>query len=168
MTRYTETQHLDRQALVTSLVFASLAEFIAIVAIILESSNHPNPPGFPAIPIAIIVITGALIPLLLMSIRLIIEVHDDGIYYRLAPFGPFRRIAFTDIAQAELIEYNPLRDFGGWGKKRRLWGKFKGTCYTMGGTRALAITLTNGKRIFIGTHQPEELLNAVYATTERR
>ncbi len=168
MIRYTETQHFDRQALVTSLVFASLVEFVAIVAIILDSSNRPNPPGFRAIPIAIIVIAGAIIPLLLINIRLITEVRDDGIYYRLAPFEPFRRIAFADIAQVELVDYSPLRNFGGWGKKHRLWGKFKGTCYTMGGTRALAITLVNGKRIFIGTHQPEELLNAVYNTNERR
>ncbi|HSA32569.1 MAG TPA: hypothetical protein P5077_02470 [bacterium] len=163
MTHYTETQGLSGPILAATLFLLTLAEAGAFAAILYEYLRRPSL-GAPVAPFIVIGVAGLISLLFLLLTRLFIEVRDDGIHYRLGPveFG-FRRIAFADIAQVELVDYSALRDFGGWGKRYRFWGKHKGICYTLGGDRALAVTLTSGKRIFLGTRRPDELLAAVYA-----
>jgi hypothetical protein len=64
------------------------------------------------------------------------------------------------------VEYSAMRDFGGWGKRFSFWGRLKGTCYTLGGNRALAVTMINSdRRLFLGTQRPDELLAALYGAT---
>lgn len=63
------------------------------------------------------------------------------------------RIPLENIETTEVVTYRPLRDFGGWGvrgtRKRRAW--------TASGNRAVKLTLTDGRQIWIGSETPERL-----------
>lgn len=72
------------------------------------------------------------------------------------------RINVVDITRAELHQFSPLRDFGGYGIRfnREM------TAYYLRGTRGVKITLKNGKKRLIGSDHPEQLLAVVQAVTD--
>lgn len=162
MVRYREEQRLGRLSLVGILLLVAFAEAGAFAVIVFEYLHRPTM-GPPVAALVAIGVAATIGPLLLLVMKLVVEVRDDGIYYCFFPteWG-FRCIAFTDIETMEIVSYHPILDFGGWGKRYRFWGKFKGICYTVGGDRALAVTKTDGRRIFLGTRRPDELLATVY------
>ena len=75
-------------------------------------------------------------------------------------YGLTKLISFsldnTKIVRIEAVEYDPMREFGGWGIKRG-GGKWKGwTAYTGSiSNKALAIETTE-KNYLIGCNNPEE------------
>lgn len=106
--------------------------------------------------IGLIVIIG--LPLFLKMIRLEILVRDNGIFFRYAPFHfRFQRIPFENVKSYQIIQYRPLRDYGGWGIR---YGKY-GKVYSISGNTGFQIITSNQKKILLGTLNPNELKNAV-------
>lgn len=68
-----------------------------------------------------------------------------------------RRIALADIASAESVTYSPLAEYGGWGI--RGWGR--NVALNAQGDRGVRLTLRDGRRILIGSQQPERLKTAL-------
>jgi hypothetical protein len=60
---------------------------------------------------------------------------------------------WEDVEDYQVITYNPVRDYGGWGIKT---GK-KGRAYNVSGNWGLMLTLKNGKSVLIGTNMPVEI-----------
>lgn len=75
---------------------------------------------------------------------------------RLFPF-PGRRIAYEDIQNVEVVQYRPIRDYGGWGLR---WSR-TGTAYTVSGNIGVRVELRNGKHVLIGTTTPAALREAI-------
>jgi hypothetical protein len=68
----------------------------------------------------------------------------------------FRKIRLNEISNATVKEYNTDRAFHGWGMGIP-WNKnYKS--YTVKGYKGVEISLSNGKKTFIGTQQPESLI----------
>jgi hypothetical protein len=74
-------------------------------------------------------------------------------------------IPLADIREARVVEYRPIRQFGGWGIRS---GKFEGKktgCYSMKGNRGVLISLerdvrvciTKTNRVIVGSATPERL-----------
>lgn len=63
-------------------------------------------------------------------------------------------IAWVEIQKAEIITYNPIMDYGGWGIK---YGGLNSIAYNVSGNQGLQLYLKNGKKILIGTQKPEEI-----------
>lgn len=82
--------------------------------------------------------------------RLKTEIDQNEIRMNFFPFVK-KRINWKEIKNAEIVNYGFV---GGWGI--RLWTKF-GTVYNTKGNIGLAIELTNGKKILIGTQKENEL-----------
>lgn len=81
-------------------------------------------------------------------------IDKQGITYRFFPFQlSFRKIEWTQIDKYEVITYNPIRDYGGWGLR---YGK-KGRALNVSGNKGLQLYLLNGKNILIGTKKESEL-----------
>jgi hypothetical protein len=59
------------------------------------------------------------------------------------------------IEKYEVITYDPILDYGGWGIKYNRHGK----AYNVSGNKGLQLYLKNGKRILIGTQKESELTN---------
>ena len=80
---------------------------------------------------------------------------------RVHPFHfSFRSFPFETIQSYEVITYNPIRDYGGWGIRYGL----KGTAYNVKGNRGVLLEFAEGskvKKLMIGSQVPERLFEAV-------
>ena len=75
-----------------------------------------------------------------------------------------RRIPRSNIARAESVTYHPIREYGGWGI--RGWGD--DVALNARGNRGVRLTLTNRKRVLIGSQRPEALESALRADAPDR
>jgi hypothetical protein len=107
---------------------------------------------------------GIGLPAFFYYARLITEVRHDGIYLRYVPVHrSFRKIAFNELKRYEVRTYRPIIEYGGWGIR---YGP-KGKAYNVSGNRGLQLELISGKRLLIGSQQPEEFLRAVQVGSSR-
>jgi hypothetical protein len=94
--------------------------------------------------------------------RLETQLTEEGVVYR---FFPFRRkftiIPWDEIAEASVLEYSPIIDFGGWGVRYSLTGK--GKAFNVAGNKGLQLVLKNNDRILIGTQNPETIREVLSA-----
>ncbi len=91
--------------------------------------------------------------ILLFFMHLETKIDEVGIHYKYLPFiYKQKTIQWTDIEQVSVIEYNPLRDFGGWGI--RGWGKRR--ALNVYGNKGIQIIFKNGDLLLLGTNQMEE------------
>ncbi len=67
------------------------------------------------------------------------------------------RLNTAEIASAELMDFSPLRDFGGYGIRFGRGMK----AYYLRGSRGVKITMANGKKYLVGSDHPERLLAVV-------
>ena len=101
-----------------------------------------------------------LIDFLLASVKLVTEVHADGIKVYFGPFHfPRKHIDWQEIENIYPRLYSPVADYGGWGIR---YGKSGGT-YNMRGSQGIQLELKNGKKFLIGTQQSEAFIQAVSA-----
>lgn len=93
---------------------------------------------------------------LVLSLRMHTSVSDGSLKVR---FWPFSRLTvpIADVNQSEIIQYDPLSDFGGWGVRPGLGG----IIYSVRGRSAVKIVRNGGSLIYIGTGKPEELLQSI-------
>ncbi|OGF67484.1 MAG: hypothetical protein A2Y62_16280 [Candidatus Fischerbacteria bacterium RBG_13_37_8] len=121
------------------------------------------------IPLMIVAVVFALIPLLFG--KMVTLIHYDELVIHFGYVGLIKKvIPLSQIANAEIVEFNPLRDFGGWGIR---CGKFRGEltgCYTLSGNRGILLTLNESigvcfaqtKRIIIASKEPDQLIEALW------
>lgn len=99
-------------------------------------------------------VVALIIPLFLFILNLETEISQEGIRVRFFPFHLKKKFfAWDEIAKAEVREYSPLLEYGGWGIRR---GK-SGRAYNVKGNIGLQLVLKNGKKVLIGTQKAEEL-----------
>lgn len=93
-------------------------------------------------------------------LRLVVEVHPDGVHIRLAPLPPSgRRIAFDDIVEVAVATYS-ARTYGGWhwGVRTMPGGN---TVYRVHGSVGVEIILADGRTVFVGSQRPDDLYTAI-------
>jgi hypothetical protein len=73
-------------------------------------------------------------------------------------------IKTAEIASAEIMEFSPIKDFGGYGI--RFNGKMY--AYYLQGNRGIKITLQHGMKYLIGTDHPEQLLAVINAVSIKK
>ena len=101
-----------------------------------------------------------LLSLLFLLVRLETEIRADGVYFRFFPFQTSYKIyRWEEIAECFVTQYHPIKDYGGWGIRGSFGGK--GKAYTVSGDMGIQMVLTDGKRILLGTKQPEEVKEAM-------
>ena len=88
--------------------------------------------------------------------KLITKIKINGIQITFTPFTDFI-IPFNEIKKYKIREYRPKLEYGGWGIRFNTSGK----AYTVSGKTGLQIEISNGKRILIGTQNPEKLLQSL-------
>ena len=65
-----------------------------------------------------------------------------------------RNSLFSEIQKMEVVTYEPLYEYGGWGVR---FNFKKGWCYNVSGNKGLLITYKSGKTFLIGTQRADEL-----------
>ena len=102
----------------------------------------------------LIIIT--LVSLLFLKLKLKTRIDERGVQYQFYPFQfNSKIIVWNSISVCKIRNYSAISEFGGWGMKRRIYGK--GRCYTTKGNIGLQIELKNGKQFLIGTQKKDEL-----------
>ncbi|UZT99071.1 hypothetical protein ODZ84_05745 [Chryseobacterium fluminis] len=83
-----------------------------------------------------------------------VYISNNVIKYKFFPFNiKYKEIIINENISLDVIEYNPLSDFGGWGIRKN--GNAK--CYSTSGNFALRIKYKEGNNILLGTLKPDEL-----------
>lgn len=103
-----------------------------------------------------LVLFGAGLPLFFAVLRLVVEVRDDGVWLRYIPLTR-RIITFDQIERCEPLEYQPLRQYGGWGIR----GLGSNRAYNVSGSQGVRLHLRNGDMVLIGSQRSQELALAI-------
>ena len=111
----------------------------------------------------VMVLAGAGLIWLFFVMRLVTEVHPDGIYLGFFPFSS-QKIMYTTIVDHRVREYRPIREYGGWGIRFNRSGR----AYMVSGNLGVQLELSNGKGLLIGTQDPNELLRAIGSAVSGR
>lgn len=120
--------------------------------------NNPAPDW---IMLVLLVVFGIIFPVFFYSLKMVTVVRKDGLYIRFYPFHfSFKRFPTKTIQSYEVLTYNPIRDYGGWGIRYGL----KGTAYNAKGNRGVRFEYVDGgrvKRLMVGSQTPEKLSAAI-------
>ena len=102
--------------------------------------------------IGLLIFSGFILAIIILFLvmRLKTEINEQGITMHFRPFTK-RQIAWQEIENAKVLDYGFV---GGWGI--RLWTNY-GTVYNTKGSKGLALELKDGKKLLIGTQNPEKL-----------
>lgn len=93
-----------------------------------------------------------LLNVLFLSFTLSTRIEADCLSYRFFPFTRWRTFRFVEIETLELVQYNGLWEYGGWGIK---WNGDTWS-YTTGGKWGILVKSTD-KKFLLGTQKPEEV-----------
>lgn len=112
-----------------------------------------------------------LVSLTLAFAKLETTMSSEGIAVRFFPFiRKTTLFSFEDIESVRVVEYKPLREYGGWGLRI---GK-NGVAYTVSGKNGVLITFKEPRRLMrgmhktllIGTQKPEEWQHAIKGVSQ--
>jgi hypothetical protein len=104
------------------------------------------------------ILFGWAFPVMVFTAGLTTEVRGDGIYIRFFPFHrKFRTMPFDAIQSCEARTYRPLKEYGGWGIRYGVSGK----AYNVSGNLGVQLVLQSGRKILLGSQEPEELVLAI-------
>lgn len=98
----------------------------------------------------------ALVYILLFKMELKTRIDQDSLSFSYFPFIKERKYRFEEIDSMDLIEYNGLLEYGGWGIK---WN-FDSWSYTTGGKHGILVK-TKKKKFLLGTQKPAEAQKAI-------
>ena len=107
--------------------------------------------------IVLAAVAAFVVPYVLLS-ALMTRVDGEGLHVRLGPM-PWKTFRAGEIASVELSTYDAMREFGGWGVRVGIGGQ--DDSYTIGGARGVRLTLRNGRRVLVGSDDPDSLATAV-------
>lgn len=86
------------------------------------------------------------------------EVDAEGIHVRFVPFHRTpRTIPFEEVVEYEAVEYDPVREYYGWGIRRGLGG----WAYNVSGNEGVHVEREPKVDVLVGSQRPGELEDAV-------
>lgn len=112
----------------------------------------------PGAEIGLYIVTAVLVlvAILFQTFTLTTTVVGDGLKIRGMWFVN-RKILFSDIEKAEMRQYRPLVEYGGWGYRIGPSGK----AYNAQGDEGVQLVLKGGGRVLIGSQRAMELANII-------
>ncbi len=155
---FREVQRFRQFWLWVVVIFLMGLSWLSFIQQIISRVPFGTRPAPDLIVIGIWIIFGCAFPVLLYTAGLKTEVRRDGIYIRFIPFHrQFRTMPFDAIQSYEARTYRPLREYGGWGIRYGAEGK----AYNVRGNRGVQLVLLSGRKILLGSQNPEELVFAI-------
>ncbi|MHC4544645.1 MAG: DUF6141 family protein [Planctomycetota bacterium] len=144
------------------LVVLTAVSFAIFAIALWETITNPETPDI-FVPTLLSIIAMAIpiaVTILFFILKLETEVRSDGLYVRFYPMHiRFRKFTRKELAEHYCRTYKPIREYGGWGIRCSFTGK--GKAYNVSGNQGVQLVLTNGKKLLIGSQQPDELIAAI-------
>jgi hypothetical protein len=153
MIMFTEQQRFRQKWVWILILGSSLVAWWSFVQQIMLRTPFGDRPSSDIVVWIIWILFGMGMPWLFISLKLITQVRSDGLHVRFSPFRE-RIIRFGDIASYSVRQYNPLREYGGWGIR---WTKKNGMAYNVSGNMGVQLELADNKKILIGSQKADEL-----------
>jgi len=85
-------------------------------------------------------------------------VDDSGIHVRFGPGFLGKRWPLAEVAQAKVVRYAPLREFGGWGYRI---GRGGTRAWTVRGRDGVESIMRDGRTVVIGSSRAQDLEAAI-------
>jgi hypothetical protein len=95
----------------------------------------------------------------LITVRLVTDLRPAEIAVGLHGLWRRRTISLSQIRTARPVEYDPIRDFGGYGIRSGL----RGQAYIADGTSAVELELQDGRKVLIGSRESARLAKQITA-----
>jgi hypothetical protein len=109
-------------------------------------------------------ILGVGCPALFLLMKMKTIVRGDILIVSFLPFY-FKKFPLDDIRDFAVCEFNPFKDFGGWGVR---WNPKSGTGIFVSGGRGIRLEMKNGRKITIGSQEPERFADALTAALKSK
>jgi hypothetical protein len=111
----------------------------------------------------VLIVVGMPFVMFYGGMRVVVSRDDLSVRYGI-PGIRVLHLKMSDISQAEIMSFAPLKDFGGYGIRfnGKMWA------YYLRGSRGVRITAKNGEVRLIGSDHPERLLATIQAVTSTR
>ena len=94
----------------------------------------------------------------LLSIKLKTRITGEGIFYRFYPFQlKERQIAWHELSDAYMRDYNSFQEYGGWGLRTGSPKTGKAINTSASSNRGLQLRFGDGRLLLIGTKRPDEI-----------
>jgi hypothetical protein len=107
----------------------------------------------------------SLIVAIFLNMKLELKVSRGMIQYKYWPYvTSWKTIEKSEIVSWEVVKYNPIFEYGGWGYRFR---GLKNRAYTTKGNMGLKIEMANGHKKLFGTRIPIELTEAMSKMMQR-
>jgi hypothetical protein len=115
--------------------------------------------------IAIGVIAGGVLPLWVLSVRLVVEVRPERLVYKYVGLHrSWHEISWDEVAHFYGRRYKPIREYGGWGIRFNKEGK----AYNAKGEHGVQLVMRDGGKVLFGSQEPERLVAAIEDATGRK
>lgn len=98
-----------------------------------------------------------LVYLRLILVRLVTELQPRDLLVSMRGLWRKRRIPLSNIKSVEVVKFEPVRDYGGYGIRTTR----QGTAYIAGGNDGVRLQLAGGATVLIGSRQSKELADAI-------
>jgi hypothetical protein len=93
----------------------------------------------------------------LITVRLVTEVRSGKLVVAMRGLWGRRSVLLSDISSAEVITFDPQRDYGGYGIRSIRTGKV----YIAAGNRGVRVHLSGGAMLVVGSERPDELAASI-------
>ncbi|NPV83071.1 MAG: hypothetical protein HPY46_05770 [Candidatus Aminicenantes bacterium] len=153
---YEEKQKLNLGLLWLPILAPMLMMWYAFYQQIIRGKPVGTRPAPDAIVVVLFVIFGLLFPYLMLKTVLVLQVRPDGFYFRYYPFQlRYRKVSWLEIKEVKVLNFSPVRDFGGYGIKYARGAKI----YVAKGNKGIKITPLSGRQLIFSSDNPEMLLS---------
>lgn len=105
-------------------------------------------------------VVSLLLLFLFIFLKLETRIGKEGVYVRFFPFQvSYKYFPWEEISRVYVRKYHPLKEYGGWGIR----GFGKNRALNVSGNQGLQLELMDGRKLLIGTCQPEKITKVLQA-----
>jgi hypothetical protein len=156
MKTYREVQSFNVRLILAVIGVAVLVVIYGAYSQLYEGISFGNMPSNSTsslITLAVLIVLG----ILLIKARLHTTINEEGVYVKLFPLQlQWRHTHWAEIDQLEIVQFDAVGDYGGYGIRFSLSGK--GVAYIVEGNSGLHIHRKHKKPLLIGTQRTAEML----------
>jgi len=159
---YSETQRFSQWWIwVLVLGIAGLMWFGAVQQLLFGIPFGGNPAPDPLMWVLLLTF-GIAMPLFMYALNLRTEVRPDGLYLKMFLLHlRYQVIPWQEIERFYPRTYRSIREYGGWGIRYGPSGK----AYNIKGNQGIQLELNGGRRLLVGSGDPESLVGAITAAS---
>jgi hypothetical protein len=93
----------------------------------------------------------------LITIRLVTELRSERLSVAMKGLWRRVRVPVADICEAAAVEFDPVREYGGYGVRSGP----RGEAYIASGKQAVQLELCGGRKLLIGSQRAKELARGI-------